>query len=86
MEQVRTTANLITSTETSLKLDVAASTNPPTSVQGGEETKAEEMSKPAAILPPPNPLLPKTVKVHDKAPESNIKGITFRKLKEFKSF
>ena len=38
------------------------------------------------FLPAPNPLLPKTLKVQDKPPESNIKGIVFRKLKEFKSF
>ena len=38
----------------------------------------------AAHLPPPNPLLPKTLKVQEKPPESSIKGIVFRKLKEFK--
>ena len=38
------------------------------------------------MLPPPNPLLPKTMKVQEKPPESSIKGIVFRKLKEFKKF
>lgn len=37
-----------------------------------------------AILPPPLDILPKALKVYDKPPESSIKGIIFRKLKEFK--
>ena len=47
-----------------------------------EDSEAEKLRE---ILPPPNPLLPKSVMIHpSKAPESSIKGITFRKLKEFK--
>ena len=47
-----------------------------------DDSEAERLRE---ILPPPNPLLPKSVKVHAmRAPDSSIKGITFRKLKEFK--
>jgi len=38
------------------------------------------------MLPPPNPLLRKTLKVYEKPPESSVKGIVFKKLKEFKQF
>lgn len=37
-------------------------------------------------LPPPNPLLPKSVKIHDQVPGSIIKGIVFREIKDFKHF
>ena len=49
-----------------------------------EDSSEHDLMSP--LLPPPNPLLPKTMKVLDKPPESSIKGITFRKLKEFKQF
>ena len=37
-------------------------------------------------LPPPNPLLPKSIIIPDRPPESSIKGIVFRQLKNFKHF
>lgn len=64
------------------EVDLNSSSFKPMTSSAVEDSEAEKLRE---ILPPPNPLLPKSVMIHpSKAPESSIKGITFRKLKEFK--
>ena len=60
---------------------IYADSSKPTSAPDSSEVEVQVI-----IMPPPNPLLPKSMKVQDKPPESSIKNIVFKKLKEFKQF